>query len=438
MAGLRRIVPFISYPCFRYIAGSSRINSLLFYRSFHRFSNQSHWRRRIYFQWRPLCAGTSLITVLPNITKGSFISQYYVMLYIYILYAGIGHDRYSQPILPSSTPIETSRMMLPDDTNSMGNVHGGTILKLIEQAGYIVATRHCNSNNKSRVPLTTILARVEHMDFHKPMYVGEIGQVQAAVTYTSPHSIEVTVDVWAENTLTGVRRHTNSARLWYVAVTSDIGLYEKPLKPMPVPQLSTLSKEEFEAGRRRYEMQKEARKTKMLNDKLRHFEHSQSDMHDLHSVPASQTTLTNVVLPSDCATSGHMLGGALMKMMDSAAGICSIRHCRTPAVTISLEAINFISPIFNGDLVFVTAEIIFTSAKSMTIEVHVEAEGLRSESPRRVTNHALFTFVSIDENGKARDVPKLKLSNQEEENKFEEMKRIYEARKKERMRTTKD
>ena len=356
---------------------------------------------------------------------------------MYILFTGTGKDRYSQPILPSSTPIETSRMMLPDDTNSMGNVHGGTILKLIEQAGYIVATRHCNSNNKSRDPLTAILARVEHMDFHNPMYVGEIGQVQAAVTYTSPHSIEVTVDVWAENTLTGVRRHTNSARLWYVAVMGDVGLYEKLLKPMPVPQLETLSEEELDAGRRRYEMQKEARKTKMLSDKPRHFEHSQSDNHDLHTVPASQTTLTNVVLPSDCSTTGHMLGGALMKMMDTAAGICSVRHCRTPAVTISLDAINFISPIFNGDLVFVTAEIIFTSSKSMTVEVHVEAEGLRSESPRRVTNHALFTFVSIDEKGKAIEVPPLKLSNQEEENKFEEMKKIYEARKKERKATTK-
>ena len=364
--------------------------------------------------------------------------MFYIYIYIHILCTGQGsQDRYSQPILPSSTPIETSRIMLPDDTNFMGNVHGGTILKLIEQAGYIVAIRHCNTKNKSRVPLTTVLARVEHMDFHKPIYVGEIGQVQAAVTYTSPHSIEVTVDVWAENTLTGVRRHTNSARLWYVAVMSDVGLYEKPLKPMPVPQLDSLSQEELDAGRRRYEMQKEARKTKILNDKPRHFEHSESDMHELHTVLSSQTTLSHVVLPSDCSATGHMLGGALMKMMDTAAGICSMRHCKTPAVTVSLDAINFISPIFTGDLVFVTAKIIFTSSKSMTVEVHVEAEGLRSESPRRVTNHALFTFVSVDKKGKASEVPQLKLSNQEEENKFEEMKRVYEARKKERKAATK-
>ena len=100
--------------------------------------------------------------------------------------------------------------MLPDDTNPQGNVHGGTILKLIEQAGAIVSVRHCNSTSGSgKAPLVMALARVEHMDFYQPMYVGEIAQLHAAVTYTSPHSVEVTVDVWAENVLTGSRRHTN-------------------------------------------------------------------------------------------------------------------------------------------------------------------------------------------------------------------------------------
>ena len=104
--------------------------------------------------------------------------------------------------------------MLPDDTNPLGNVHGGTILKLIEQAGAIVSARHCNSDSgKTLGPLITVLARVEHMDFYEPMYVGEVAQLHAAVTYASPHSVEVTVDVWAENVLTGRRRHTNTATL---------------------------------------------------------------------------------------------------------------------------------------------------------------------------------------------------------------------------------
>lgn len=76
--------------------------------------------------------------------------------------------------------------MLPDDANPGGNVHGGTILHMIEQAGWIAATRHANSNQSpasgglfSSTPkeLSAALVRVEHMDFIKPMYIGEVAQV---------------------------------------------------------------------------------------------------------------------------------------------------------------------------------------------------------------------------------------------------------------------
>ena len=338
----------------------------------------------------------------------------------------------SEPILPSSVPIETSRIMAPDDTNPMGNVHGGTILKLIEQAGHIVATRHCNTN-RTGSPVTAILARVEHMDFHNPMYVGEVAQVQAAVTYTSEHSIEITVDVWADNILSGVCRHTNSARLWYVAVPADVGPYQHNFKPVSVPQVKGLSVEDMQAGKQRYEFQKEARvKGGPLNTEPRINEHGLNTAAEPGTVASSRTTLSNVVLPSDCSTTGHMMGGSLMKMMDTAAGIACARHCKTPVVTVCLDAINFYKPIFNGDIVFVSAEIVFTSSKSMTVEVCVEAEGLRSGS-RRATNDAMFTFVSIGKTGKTIPVPSLKLKSDQEVEKFEKMKKEYEAKKSERL-----
>ena len=148
--------------------------------------------------------------------------------------------------------------MLPDDTNPLGNVHGGTILKLIEQAGAIVSGRHCNTtSDEEKIPLVTVLARVEHMDFYQPMYVGEIAQLHAAVTYTSPHSVEVTVDVWAENVLTGRRRHTNTATLWYVAFPTTGN--DLMVKVSPVPQLKGLSSEAASAGLKRYKAQKSSR-----------------------------------------------------------------------------------------------------------------------------------------------------------------------------------
>lgn len=146
------------------------------------------------------------------------------------------------PTLPSTTPVEISRIMLPDDTNNSGNVHGGTILKMIEHAGHIVANRHCNKGRPEKdPPITTALVRLEKMDFHQPMFVGEVAQLQAAVTYTSPNSLEVVVDVWAENVISGDRRHTNTAYLWYVGLRYNTAAMARsaPLRELvtTVPQL---------------------------------------------------------------------------------------------------------------------------------------------------------------------------------------------------------
>ena len=334
--------------------------------------------------------------------------------------------------------------MLPDDTNPSGNVHGGTILKLIEQAGSIVATRYCNTAAASGQDsaLTAVIARVERMDFHQPVYVGEVSQVQADVTFTSQHSMEVMVDVWAENLITGERRHTNSATLWYVA-TPSIRQYQRSLAAMPTPQLTEMSPDQYERGKKRYDAQKMARQ----EDKQRQAEkeekasckgltssshqHHDSCSEEVHTMSSSRTTLANVVLPSDCYLTGHMMGGALMKMMDNAAVICATRHCRNVSVTAFLEAINFISPVLNGEAVFITADLVFTSSRTMEIAIHVIAEGLWS-GHRRITNTALFTFVSLGKDGRAVAVPPLKMMSEEEKERFEEGRRRYQHRKAQR------
>ena len=284
------------------------------------------------------------------------------------------------PVLPSTTPIEISRIMLPDDTNTLGNVHGGTILKMIEHAGHIVANRHCNMDRGADdPPITTALVRLEKMDFRQPMLVGEVAQLQAAVTYTSPNSLEVVVDVWAENVITGERRHTNTAYLWYVGLKYD-SARGAPLKGMvtAIPPLQGLSEQEAEDGRKRYGIQKSSRRASSgtsgkdhTSNPPTHVYHSPKEVEE-HSVMASQSTLANVVLPSDCTVTGHMFGGALMKMMDNAAAICAFRHCRGQPVTACIDVVNFHEAVMNGDVVFVTARMIYTSTKSMEIEVSLE------------------------------------------------------------------
>ena len=107
--------------------------------------------------------------------------------------------------------VEVCRAMVPDDANHSGNVHGGTILKLIEEAGVIIAMRHCNKENDGpkKEPCWTGLARVERTDFLEPMFIGEIAKVHAKLSFASKHSLEVFVDVWAENLMKGTSRLTN-------------------------------------------------------------------------------------------------------------------------------------------------------------------------------------------------------------------------------------
>ena len=325
--------------------------------------------------------------------------------------------------------------MMPDDANPAGNIHGGTMLKLIEQAGEIVANRHCNQgandSNSSGLPLMATLVRVDHMDFHQPMFVGEVGQIQAAVTYTSPRSLEVTADAWGENTLKGHRRHTNAAALWYVATPLYELIESNRLCAVEVPPLSGLSQEEMEAGRKRYEAQKVARSL-ANQDSLELFSYDSSRMAytpEQHTVLASQSTLANIVLPSDCTITGHLMGGSLMKKMDEAAAICAGSHSRKVPVTVCLDDIDFHSTIHCGEVVFVTARLLFTSSKSMEIEVIAEAEGLRPAS-RRITATANFTYVALGEDRRPVAVPPLKLVTDEERKRFEERQKAYNLRKK--------
>ena len=153
--------------------------------------------------------------------------------------------------------IEVCRLMHPDDANIAGNVHGGTTLKLIEEAGFIIATRHCNKNGRKRgpEPILAALARVERTDFLQPMFIGEVAQVHVELGYASTHSLEVQACVWAENLITGSRRLTNRASLWYVPVTGN-----EEMRIIPeVPAVEYSSKEEEERGKERYNRQKRAR-----------------------------------------------------------------------------------------------------------------------------------------------------------------------------------
>ena len=109
--------------------------------------------------------------------------------------------------------ISLNQLMLPEHANALGNVHGGVIMKMVDEAGAIVAMRHAHK------PCVTIA--IDSMTFKQPVHVGQLMVCQARVTYVGRSSIEVQVLVHAENVMTREVTHTNSAYVVYVSLGPD-------------------------------------------------------------------------------------------------------------------------------------------------------------------------------------------------------------------------
>ncbi|SPE25085.1 Uncharacterized acyl-CoA thioester hydrolase CT_535 [Acidobacteriia bacterium SbA2] len=108
---------------------------------------------------------------------------------------------------------ETVEIVLPNDANPLGNILGGKVMHLIDIVGAISARRHCRS--------LLVTASVDNLDFVHPIKVGQLIILRAFVTRAFKTSLEVEVNVFLEDGLTGERRQTSSAFVTYVAVDRD-------------------------------------------------------------------------------------------------------------------------------------------------------------------------------------------------------------------------
>jgi len=119
--------------------------------------------------------------------------------------------------------ITMAHVMQPQDANPAGNVHGGVIMKYIDDAAGVVAIRHAGT--------ICVTASIDRLDFHNPVFIGDLLILKACLNLVGKTSMEVGVRVEAENTITGEVRHTASAYLTFVALGKD-------LKPMKIPGLN--------------------------------------------------------------------------------------------------------------------------------------------------------------------------------------------------------
>ena len=122
----------------------------------------------------------------------------------------------------SSSQVEMTQLVLPNDTNQLGNLLGGRLMEWMDICAAISAQRHSN-----RVCVT---AGVDDLVFHQPIRIGEVVTLRASVNRAFGTSMEVGVNVAAENQLTGERKTANTAYLTFVAV-------DERLMPAAVPRL---------------------------------------------------------------------------------------------------------------------------------------------------------------------------------------------------------
>jgi acyl-CoA hydrolase len=139
------------------------------------------------------------------------------------------------------------RQMMPQDANPHGNVHGGVIMRTVDEVAGIVAHRHARRN--------VVTARVDRMDFLEPVFIGNALTLHARLAYCGRTSMEVMVDIRAENLDSGEVVHTGTAWLTMIAL-NERG------RPVPVPPVEPASEEEralYETGRARYEARRKER-----------------------------------------------------------------------------------------------------------------------------------------------------------------------------------
>ena len=136
-----------------------------------------------------------------------------------------------KPRKVSASRTTISQLMNPQDANLTGNVHGGHIMKLVDEAGALASMRH------SRQRVVTVA--VDQFTFREPIYIGDLITIVAEISYVGRTSMEAEVSVYAEDPQKGERRHTNTAYLVYVAL-DDHG------KPVEVPPLETETEDQRE------------------------------------------------------------------------------------------------------------------------------------------------------------------------------------------------
>jgi acyl-CoA hydrolase len=129
-------------------------------------------------------------------------------------------------------------------------------------------------------------------------------------------------------------------------------------------------------------------------------------MSERATLAESHTEMTELLLPNDTNTLGRALGGVVLHWMDVCGAIAAMRFSNRRCVTVSMDHVDFISPIDLGEIAIVEGYVFHTGRTSLDVKVHVHAENPHTAEERETTT-SFFTFVALDEEGTPTPVPDL-------------------------------
>lgn len=142
----------------------------------------------------------------------------------------------------AASRVRMNELVMPNDTNPLGNLMGGRLLQWMDVCSAISSQRHCNRN--------VVTVSVDNVEFKSAITLGEVVVIEAEVTRAFNSSMEVAMQVWAENMRTGERRLCTTSFYTFVSVDADG-------RPIPVPEIipeSDFEKERYEQAEERREL----------------------------------------------------------------------------------------------------------------------------------------------------------------------------------------
>lgn len=239
-------------------------------------------------------------------------------------------------------------MVFPGDTNHHGTLFGGVALAHMDKVAFIAASRHGRAS--------FVTAAIERIDFAAPAFRGEMIEATGRIERVGGASIAVAVELVAEALLGGERRLCTRG-LFTLVVQKGKGA-RAVLPPLPAATADS---------------------------------------------PSPGLRMVDMVFPAQTNHYGTLFGGDALAMMGKAAFIASTRHARAVMVMAASRQIDFRSPIREGEMVELAADIVATGRTSVTVGVALWAEHLLSAERRRAAS-AEFVMVAVDREGRPKPV----------------------------------